>query len=288
MKRDLGKLFKKGEVIFHQGDVADCMYVVQKGEVELVVESDYGFKSLAIHRSGDVFGEVSLFVGKARFATARAVQDAWVLTLDEKAFVARLHQDPSLAFHMIRQMAHRIYEQDHLMMRGFFDEGGRPHDVNGFVSYIDLVALVERELARAKRLWQDISLAIIEIDRFGALQEQFGTALGEDLLTSLGQTIRGVVRRQDVVGRFGEDQFGLLLFETDGQAAVRVLEKVRHAFLNLWGRVEHPEMVASFSCGIACYPDYTSLAQLHKAAHRALSTGKRSGNQILLALPPKS
>ncbi|MEO5363671.1 MAG: GGDEF domain-containing protein [Magnetococcus sp. DMHC-8] len=286
MKRELGKLFKQGEIIFRQGEPAECMYVVQKGEVELVVESEYGFKQLAVLRSGDVFGEVALFAEKARFATARAVQDTWVVTLDEKAFVGRLHQDPSLAFHMIRQMAHRIYEQDHLLMRGYFDEEHRAHNVPGFVSYIDLVALVEKEMTRAKRLWQALSFAIIDIDHFDALRAQFGAVIGEDLLTALGNTIKGVLRRQDVVGRFGDDQFGLLLYETDGQAAVRVLDKVRRSFLNLWGRVEHPEIVATFSCGIACYPDHVGLAQLHKAAHKALSDSKKAGNQIMLAPPP--
>ncbi|MBF0401278.1 MAG: GGDEF domain-containing protein [Magnetococcales bacterium] len=286
MKRDLGKLFKKGEIIFRQGEPAACMYVVQKGEVELVVESDFGIKLLATLQKGDVFGEVSLFAEKVRFATARATQDTWVMTLDEKSFVNRLHQDPSLAFHMIRQMAHRIYDQDQLVMRGFIDEAGRSHDVTGFVSYIDLVALVEKELTRAKRLWQPLSFAIIDIDHFDTLQAQFGSVIGEDLLTCLCQTIKGVLRRQDVVGRFGEDQFGLLLYEADGEAAIQVLEKVRRSFQNLWGRVEHPDIVATFSCGIASYPDYESSARLHKAAHKALSTSKQAGNQIILAAAP--
>ncbi len=287
MKRDLGKLFKTGEIIFRQGDPAECMYVVQKGEVELVVESEYGFKRLTMLKSGDVFGEVSLFAEKARFSTARAVQDTWVMTLDERAFMGRLHQDPSLAFHMIRQMARRIYDQDHLLMRGFYDEENRTPHAPGFVSYIDLVALVEKELTRAKRLWQALSFAIIEIDRFSALQAQFDAVVGEDLLTSLGGTIRGVLRRQDVAGRFGDDQFGLLLYETDGQAAVRVLEKVRRSFFTLWGRVEHPDQAAIFHCGIACYPDHDNTAQLHKAAHKALSDSKKTGNPILLATPPE-
>ncbi len=287
MKRELGKLFNREAIIFRQGDPAECMYVVQKGEVEMLVESEYGSKRLALLHNGDVFGEVSLFAGKARFATARAVQDTWVITLDEKAFLARLHQDPSLAYHMIRQMAHRIYEQDHQLMRGYYDEENRAHDIAGFVSYIDLVALLEKELNRAKRLWQPLSFAIIDIDDFDTLQTRYGEVIGEDLLSSLGGTITGVLRRQDVAGRFGEDQFGLLLYETDGQAAVQVLEKVKRSFLNLWGRLEHPDIAATFSCGISCYPDYGNVAQLSKAAHKALNKGKQSGNQIMLADPPK-
>lgn len=283
--RDLGKQFKQGEDIFHQGDPAECMYVIQKGQVEIVVESEYGIKQLVLLNEGDVFGEVSLFAGKLRFATARAVKDTRVLTLDEKSFVSKLHQDPSLAFRMIRQMANRVYDQDRALMHGFFDEKNRFHNVVGFMSYIDLVAVVEKELNRAKRLWQSLAFAIIDIDDFNSMNEKFAIVVGEDLLKSLADTMVNTLRRQDVIGRFGDDQFGLLLYETDGQAAVRVLEKVRKAFVGLWSRVENSDIKATFSCGIAVFPDYKSYAKLNKAAYKALSASKIAGNQIVLANP---
>ena len=285
MKRDLGKQFNQGESIFFQGDPAECMYVIQKGLVEIVVESEYGIKQLALLKDGEVFGAISLFAGKSRFATARAVEETWVLTLDEKSFVIKLHQDPSLAFRMIRQMAHRVYDQDQALMHGFFDEKNRSQGVVGFMSYIDLVAVVEKELSRAKRLWQTLAFAIIDVDHFSATSERFGPVLGEDLLKSLGETLRKTLRRQDVIGRFGDDQFGLLLYEADGQAAVKVLEKVRKAFASLWSRVENSDITATFSCGIAAYPDHKSPAELNKAAYKALATSKKLGNKIILANP---
>lgn len=285
MKRDLGKKFKKNDAIFLQGDPAECMYVIQKGQVELWVESEYGAKQLTMIQEGEVFGEVSLFAGKSRFASARAMEDTWVLTLDEKNFVSQLHRDPSLAFRVIRQMARRIYDQDQEIVHGFIDEKHRSQNVVGFISYIDLVALVEKELSRAKRLWQTLSFAIIDIDHFEILQEKFGSAVGEDLLQSLDNTLRETLRRQDVTGRFGEDQFGLLLYETDGQTAVRILGKVRKAFTDLWKRAEVTGITATFSCGIATFPDYGTVAKLNKAAYKALVASKKTGNQIILASP---
>ena len=288
MKRDLGKKFKKNDAIFLQGDPAECMYVIQKGQVELWVESEYGAKQLTMIQEGEVFGEVSLFAGKSRFASARAMEDTWVLTLDEKNFVSQLHRDPSLAFRVIRQMARRIYDQDQEIMHGFIDEEHRSQNIVGFVSYIDLVALVEKELNRATRLWQTLSFAIIDIDHFEVLQEKFGSAVGEDLLHSLDYTLRETLRRQDVTGRFGEDQFGLLLYETDGQTAVRILEKVRKAFTELWERAKQTGITATFSCGIATFPDYRTVAKLNKAAYKALATSKKTGNQIILASPSQT
>lgn len=286
IKRDLGKRYKPGEVIFHQGYPADCLYIIQKGKVEIVVESDYGVNQLTTLEKGDVFGEISLFAHKSRFATARALKETWVISLDEKTFISRLHQDPSLAFRMIRQMAYRIYDQDHELMRGFFDEGMRNEDVGGFVSYIDLAALVEEEMNRARRLWQTLSLAIIDVDDFNKLSQKYGVLAGESLLQSLGETLRATLRRRDVIGRFGDDRFGILLYETDGLAAVKVLEKVRRAYATLWKSVEEGHMAATFSCGIATFPEYNDPAKLSKAAYKSLSSSKKAGkNQVVLANP---
>ena len=287
LKRNLGKKFQKGESIFHQGDPAECMYVIQKGQVEIVVESEYGIKELATMKTGEVFGATSLFAGKSRFSMARAVEDTWVLTLDEQSFVARLHKDPSLAFRMIRQMAHRIYDQDQALMHGFFDEKSRALEVVGLMSYIDLVAVVEKELNRAKRLWQTLAFAILDMDQFSSLKEIFERAVGEDLLQALGDTLGETLRRQDVIGRFGDNQFGVLLYEADGRAAVRVLEKVRKVLTALWLRVDNPEITTiTFRCGIATYPEHETPAQLNKAAYKALATSKKTGHSIVLADPP--
>ena len=289
MRRDLGKKFSVGEVLFQQGDPATCMYVIQKGQVEVVVESEYGEKHLASPKTGEVVGAVTLFAGKARFATVRAVTDTWVLTLDEKSFVSKLHRDPSLAFRLIRQMAHRIYDQDLALMHGFFDEKRRIRDVVGFISYIDLIAVLEKELDRAKRLWQILSFAIIDVDRFDIMDEKFHTTLGENLQDAFAETLRDTLRQQDVIGRFGEDQFGLLLYEADGQAAIRVLEKVHAALAALWSRFDKSEHVGPlFRCGIASYPEHTSPALLSKAAYKALLASKQTGNQILLAPPMRA
>lgn len=285
MKRDLGKRFKRGDSIFQQGDPAKCMYVIQKGQVELVVESDYGTKQLVTLKKGEVFGEVSLFAGKTRFANARACEDTWVLTLDEKNFVSKLHQDPSLAFRMIRQMANRIYDQDQALMHGFFDEKSRLHDVVGFISYIDLVALLEKELSRAKRLWQSLAFVIIDITHFETINTQYKQVVGEELLDAMSDTLRETLRRQDVIGRFGDDKFGLLLYEADAQAAVRIMHKVHKSFANLWDRVEPREIKTIFSCGIATYPDYKSPAKLSKAAYKALKNSGENDNRIILANP---
>lgn len=105
---DLGKLYKDGEVIILQGEVGNCMYVVQEGQVEVLLQD--GDKEVHLHKltAGEFFGEMAVFDRDVRSATVRALGDARVLTVDKKNFMRRVHEDPSLAFRLVEAMSHRI------------------------------------------------------------------------------------------------------------------------------------------------------------------------------------
>ena len=104
----LGKQFEKGEVIFRQGDSGDCMYVIQRGEVEALAESDGAEIRLRTMGPNDFFGEMALFKKEVRSATIRATKPTHVLTIDRKNFLGGIHEDPSLAFRIVQTMSHRI------------------------------------------------------------------------------------------------------------------------------------------------------------------------------------
>ncbi|MBF0284217.1 MAG: cyclic nucleotide-binding domain-containing protein [Magnetococcales bacterium] len=112
--RNLGRILIPGETIFRMGDVSDGLYVIQEGEVEIFIPlPDGGEERLTVLAKGELFGEISLFTAdRRRAASARAVREARVMKLDEKMFVSRLHQDPSLGFRLMRQMAQRIQDLD--------------------------------------------------------------------------------------------------------------------------------------------------------------------------------
>jgi CRP/FNR family cyclic AMP-dependent transcriptional regulator len=106
----LGKTYKDGEVIIQQGDVGNCMYVIQDGQVEVILENDGQEFRLAVREKGEFFGEMAIFDRDVRSATIKAVGEARVLTVDKKNFLRRVHEDPSLAFRLVETMSHRIRE----------------------------------------------------------------------------------------------------------------------------------------------------------------------------------
>ena len=113
----LGKVYRPGEIIVRQGDVGDCMYVIQSGKVEVVKEKEGKEIRLAELGEGDFFGEMALFEKDVRSATVRPLGEVRVLTVDKKMFLRKIHDDPSLAFMIMKRMSRRIRELDEALMR---------------------------------------------------------------------------------------------------------------------------------------------------------------------------
>jgi CRP-like cAMP-binding protein len=84
------------------------MYVIQEGQVEVLIEEGGQEIRLAVRGEGDFFGEMALFDRDVRSATVRALGQARILTIDKKNFMRRIHEDPALAFRIVEQMSQRI------------------------------------------------------------------------------------------------------------------------------------------------------------------------------------
>jgi CRP/FNR family cyclic AMP-dependent transcriptional regulator len=106
----LGKTYKDTEVIIKQGEPGDCMYVIQEGLVEVVKETERGEVLLALRGKGEFFGEMAVFEREVRSATVRALGEVQVLTIDKRNLLRRMHEDPSLAFHLVQAMSARLRE----------------------------------------------------------------------------------------------------------------------------------------------------------------------------------
>jgi CRP-like cAMP-binding protein len=104
----LGKKYRDGEAIIRQGEMGDCMYVVQSGRVEVVQSSEHGEQHLAFLETGDFFGEMAVFEKEVRSATVQAAGKARVLKVDKKTLLRRIREDPLLAVNLLQTMSHRI------------------------------------------------------------------------------------------------------------------------------------------------------------------------------------
>jgi CRP-like cAMP-binding protein len=104
----LGRVYENGEILVRQGEVGDSMFVIQEGDVEIVVERDGRETVVGESHAGDMLGEMAIFLHERRSATVRAKGQVRALTVDKKNFLRRINEDPSIAFRLVETMSRRV------------------------------------------------------------------------------------------------------------------------------------------------------------------------------------
>jgi CRP/FNR family cyclic AMP-dependent transcriptional regulator len=167
--------FKKGEILFHQGDASDRVMLVKTGEVEVMREVEGATVLLGHVHEGEWLGEISVIENRNRGATARAVTDCEVVTLTAQKFLEWVSSDPVMARDLIRRLSARLREVVETL------EGERSpllHDqiVDGDISDHSTIALV----AQSDSLRSRIGAVPIPVARLPYLVGRVPIA-GEDL-----------------------------------------------------------------------------------------------------------
>ncbi|HEX6086679.1 MAG TPA: DUF1003 domain-containing protein [Thermoanaerobaculia bacterium] len=122
-RSDLEAVFERrevevGERIFSAGEPGDSLYIVGSGSVELFVKDNTGAKIvLTVCEPGEVFGELSLFDGGARTATAICLEPATLLVLDRDDLLAFLRRHPDAALDLLTTMGQRMRSADEMLRR---------------------------------------------------------------------------------------------------------------------------------------------------------------------------
>ncbi|CAN5205281.1 hypothetical protein BH11PSE10_BH11PSE10_19780 [soil metagenome] len=137
-------------------------------------------------------------------------------------------------------------------------------------------------LANARRYDESLGLILLDLDRFKPVNDQFGHAVGDQLLQTVAKRIKSSVRETDTVGRIGGDEFVVLLTgpvtrETAQLVADKIFNQVALPVELSGARIE-----ITCSLGLALYPDDgTDELSLTKAADDAMYRNKRTGRQAL-------
>lgn len=135
-----------------------------------------------------------------------------------------------------------------------------------------------REVARSERTGRTLAVSMLDIDHFKSFNDRYGHATGDRVLAAVGQAIAQTVRGIDIAGRWGGEEFIVLLIEADPSAAGAAVERIREAVAAL-GPPRVPEKIAT-SAGIAIHHglfERSRIDSLIRRADAALYEAKRAG-----------
>ena len=153
--------------------------------------------------------------------------------------------------------------------------------LTGAMSRGAILPLIERSVKRAARSGIPACVAMIDLDWFKSINDRFGHLAGDQVLRRVVDRVRECLRTSDVIGRFGGEEFVLLLQGADANGAARLVERVRVAIsMADWSDLG-AGLKVSVSCGITSVRPTDSLEAVLARADEALYAAKRGGRDQL-------
>ena len=146
-----------------------------------------------------------------------------------------------------------------------------------------LVAALERERARAERSGVPFTIGMMDLDHFKSVNDVHGHGAGDEVLRGFAATVHETMRLTDVFGRYGGEEFLIVLVGTELPAALEALERIRTAVQKRdWAGVA-PGLVQTVSAGVASFRKGETVEQLLHRADQALYEAKNSGRNRVVA-----
>ncbi|MEK6735917.1 MAG: diguanylate cyclase [Pseudomonadota bacterium] len=165
------------------------------------------------------------------------------------------------------------------LLRSFMVHDG----LTGLLNHTAIKEQLTREVVRSTRLKSPLSFAMIDIDFFKKVNDTYGHAAGDRVLKSLARLLKQRLRETDIVGRYGGEEFAIIMTDTDALSASKVIDEIRIVFSRVLHLSEDNEFSVSFSCGIADINHFATAVSLSEAADKALYQAKQRGrNKVVV------
>jgi diguanylate cyclase (GGDEF)-like protein len=169
-------------------------------------------------------------------------------------------------------------------MFGELSEQAETDALTGLPNRRTLDARLAEEFDRARRYGTHLSFVLVDVDNFKNVNDQFGHQFGDDVLRSVSPVLAGSLRALDMAGRFGGEEFALILPGTPLAGGRRVAEQIRKTLSKVsFGDDERGIIGVTASFGVAEFPECSSIEELVERADKALYQAKHAGKNRVVA-----
>ena len=282
--------YLEGQALFNEGDKGEVMYVVLSGSVSILVTTPGGDNiEIAEIQEGNFLGEMSIFDSAARSATCTPKCETRVLSLKSADFYEFIKTNPKAGISIMHHMLHTVTLR--LKNTGAFisdmvtwGEQARVRaitdDFTGLYNRRFLDEAIDERLTEARTSGRTLSMVMIDLDHFGTLNNLYGQETGDKVLLNVISIYKKLFRKEDVLSRYGGDEFTFLLPDTKGNKALEICSALNRELrtIDLLKELEGSLKTVTASIGIACFPDHADSAEeLKDSADKALYQAKEAG-----------
>lgn len=182
--------------------------------------------------------------------------------------------DPKHLLSTVRTRGRRARELSHLIARD---------SLTGLYNHTHILKALDEQISQAKRNNTQLCFVMIDIDFFKQVNDNFGHPAGDEVIKNLALFLSQRLRKTDCIGRYGGEEFAVVLNNVGIEDAYNILDDIRNNFSQLLhGGLS--AISATFSCGIALYQGQSS-SELIDLADQAMYLAKRDGRNCVKTCP---
>jgi len=149
--------------------------------------------------------------------------------------------------------------------------------LTGLLQHARVKERLSHELQRSERTGEALTVVMLDIDHFKKVNDNYGHLIGDQVISSLANLLKQQLRKTDIIGRYGGEEFLLILPDCNQQQAFDLLEQLRQSFANLPFSFDHQNFHCTFSAGISQAKATDETDQLIAQADKALYSSKHAG-----------
>lgn len=287
--------YKEGQVLFNEGEAGEHMYIILSGSVSISVNTPDGkILEIAEITEGNFFGEMSIFDRSVRSATCSPKCFTIVLSLGASDFFEFIKNKPLAGSSIMRKMLNITTLR--LQNTGTFlsdmvtwGEAARTRaitdDFTGVYNRRFLDEIIENRISESINNGFSLSYAMIDLDHFGKLNNDFGQEVGDKVILEVVEVFKKIFNKSDIITRYGGDEFIVLFPQTDGLGAYDICKKMLEEVtkIDILEKKDGAIQKITASVGISSVPDHADSASvLNKLADKALYMAKDAGRDTVI------
>lgn len=284
---------KTGQVVLSEEKPNYFLYILIKGRliIQLGRHDDIPFATV---EPGECVGEMSIINSRVPSVQVRASEPATLLAINQDTLWRMVSVSHEIARNLLYIMSERVrYSNlviaDSLEMQRKYQRFAMTDALTGLHNRGWLDDAFDREIKRSERDQLPLSMLMIDVDNFKQYNDDFGHLAGDQVLVTVAGAIRKPLRPNDLVARFGGEEFAVLLPETEIKNAEIIAERLRLNVSRANPGVldDKPLPKVTISLGIAEFKTGFELDTMMAAADVAMYHAKHKGkNCIEIAVVP--
>ncbi|HOI73900.1 MAG TPA: GGDEF domain-containing protein [Syntrophales bacterium] len=277
------RTLQEGEILIQPGRTNAEVYLILSGKVRIHLET-MDSDPITVLGVGESVGEMSVLDGKQTSAYAVANEICQLLVMDEDILWSLVHSSHAAACNLLLILTCRLRNTDHVMARNsrldeVYQLYGSVDALTGIHNRHWIDNALDRLCTRCDKGGIPLTVFMIDIDHFKSLNDHYGHLYGDRILHSVARLLSGHLRPSEPIGRYGGDEFVIVVPHIDESEADWIAERLCQSMreappLTLEGReLPHP----TISVGVATKKTGQTARELLEGADQALYRAKSKG-----------